>query len=154
MTLLAFYLPNTKCPSRTRFGWATLQPCDWTMFFLFVSLLIPRHIACIYIYNLYLYLEVDLYLYFLNYLSIFLFVFIFGLFIYLFIYLCFLSVYIYIYRYGCVRVFGPPCWTWLIMSNCVPHPAASIPLGFHLRPGSRMPTHTHIRWYSPWVFWT
>ena len=29
-TLLALYLPNTKCPSRTRFSWATLQSSDWT----------------------------------------------------------------------------------------------------------------------------
>jgi len=30
ITLLVPCLPNTKCPNRTRLGWATLQPSDWT----------------------------------------------------------------------------------------------------------------------------
>ena len=32
ITLLALYLPNRKCPNRTRFGWATLHSSDWTSF--------------------------------------------------------------------------------------------------------------------------
>ena len=51
ITFLVLYLPNTKCPNRTRFCWVTLQASDWTSFprpFLLCSC--PWHIISYYIY--------------------------------------------------------------------------------------------------------
>ena len=55
ITFLVVYLPNAECPNQTRFGWATLQPSDWTSFsrpFLVFSC--PRHIYIYIIYILYI----------------------------------------------------------------------------------------------------
>ena len=60
ITLLVPYLPKTKCPNRAHFGWATLQPSDWTSFPRPVlSLSVPprwiNKYICIYTYYIYIY---------------------------------------------------------------------------------------------------
>jgi hypothetical protein len=54
---------------------------------------------------------------------------------------------------------GPPCWTWLIMSNCEPpslgfKPRCVRPAGFHLWPrGMRTLTHIQDGIHREWCEW-
>ena len=51
ITLLVPCLPNTKCHNRTRLGWATLQPSDWTSLpRSFLACSCPWEIIYLYIY--------------------------------------------------------------------------------------------------------